>query len=242
MNLFKIVLSAFLFSFSFAIQSMDSSIVNTVEIKQKKLYAEDFKLLGVNYLDHLVYIWDVDNSENKAEGNSEAREYHFLREYYLSYSKSISELHWIQEANLKYSELIKQRSRPKLYLQFISEEVGYGVFADEDIDEGQFIQEYTGLVLGNRDLGKNDRFKSDYLLHLCGRDYNQLTIDAEKSGNFTRFINHSYKPNVVTLECTVDGALRIIVTANQHIKRGQQLKLNYEFAYWWVRNIVPIDL
>lgn len=80
-----------------------------------------------------------------------------------------------------------------------------------------------------------------------------LRIDAIKKGNFTRFINHSDKPNVVAHLFRVPpnsygvapAPVEIIYVAKKNIYPGEQLLICYEDeekSYWGVSKIKPFAM
>ena len=77
-----------------------------------------------------------------------------------------------------------------------------------------------------------------------------LKVDARKKGNFTRFINHSEKPNVVAhlfaIPANVYGlkpaSIEVVYIAKKNIYPGEQLLVCYEDgekSYWGVSKIKP---
>ena len=78
------------------------------------------------------------------------------------------------------------------YIQKIDDSVGYGLFAFKDIRALEIIGEYTGVLSTSWDEGPSDQ--SDFNPYLLKYPVDFLcAIDAQKSGNETRFINHSSK-------------------------------------------------
>lgn len=88
---------------------------------------------------------------------------------------------------------------------------GWGVYCDEDLVQGEFIDVYLGEVLTNEECERREKqvgekAKASYLYSLdkfVGDEWleGELTIedtfvvDGEHMGNVTRFINHSCEPN-----------------------------------------------
>lgn len=119
-------------------------------------------------------------------------------------------------------------------VRWIDEEFGYGLFAERDLDQGEFIGEYTGEV---RQLSWRGQDQNGYCLHYHTKWWSikYYAIDALLLGNLMRFINHSDEPNVQPL-CAVDrGLLHYIFVARNSIKKGDQLFLNYGVDYWTKR-------
>jgi hypothetical protein len=120
------------------------------------------------------------------------------------------------------------------------ENVGFGAFAEAEIPSGSYVGEYTGIVR------KNDRRHFEPLNNYCyeypvpdeiGRSY---VVDAT-SGNLTRFINHSYTPNLKPFHVFYDGFYHLIFVSLGPIKRGTQLAFDYGRNYWYIR-CPPLEL
>ena len=124
---------------------------------------------------------------------------------------------------------------PAVSIRWVSEQVGYGLFAEEEIDAGSYVGEYTGMVREN-----DIRRVLEPLNHYCyeypvpdslGRSF---VIDATQ-GNLTRFINHSFTPNLKPVYAYHAGFYHLIFIALQRIEPGTQLSYNYGKNYWLLR-------
>jgi SET domain-containing protein len=112
--------------------------------------------------------------------------------------------------------------------------VGYGVFATSKISELSFIGEYTGVVRKRRFWGE---FSNDYVFSYSIEPHDTpWVIDAREKGNFTRFINHSYEPNLTAKWIISGGVAHIILFANRLIYPGEQLTYDYGPKYWKKRS------
>ncbi len=69
-------------------------------------------------------------------------------------------------------------------------EMGFGVFAKEDIDAGEYLCCYLGILSHISSEETNYSFG----IKLPNNAYS-MTIDSKWSGNISRFVNHSYEPN-----------------------------------------------
>lgn len=134
--------------------------------------------------------------------------------------------HFIQKIEAAYI--------PRVSIRWINTHAGYGLFAEEDLAEGSYAGEYTGIVR------KNDRRYFEPLNNYCyeypvpdeiGRSF---IIDATR-GNFTRFMNHSFNPNLKPIHVFYDGFYHLIFLALRLIKKGDQLTYNYGQSYWYIR-------
>lgn len=133
----------------------------------------------------------------------------------------------------RWKEHIKQGFLAPSHIRLVDEDVGYGLFAQEDLPEGSFVGEYAGIVRENNDHTWISNYLYSYpLLDEIGRNY---VIDAH-SGSLTRFINHSYKPNLQATYGFVDGFFHMILLTILPIKKGTQFTYNYGKNYWYIRS------
>ena len=65
-----------------------------------------------------------------------------------------------------------------------------------------------------------------------------MKLNAKDAGNFTRFINDSYYPNVDGAFIRWNNASHLILFANAPIKKGQQLFIDYGIGYWMARGVL----
>ncbi|MCB1082039.1 MAG: SET domain-containing protein-lysine N-methyltransferase, partial [Chlamydiia bacterium] len=139
--------------------------------------------------------------------------------------------HWTLA--LHEEELEKKREH-LFYIRWINRYLGYGVFAARDIPSLTYIGEYTGIVQKRRN--RKNRF-NDYVFSydLCGKS-TRWCIDAQEKGNFTRFLNHSDKPNLTSRWLIRNGITHIIFYSNKRIKKGTQLTYCYGPLYWHRRS------
>jgi hypothetical protein len=138
------------------------------------------------------------------------------------------------ELGARFSGAVIAAALPACSLHFLGDEVGHGLFVEEEIKAGAFVGEYTGIVR------KNDRRYLEPLNDYCyeypvsdeiGRSF---VIDAT-SGNLTRFINHSNCPNLRPVHIFFDGFYHLIFLALCDIAPSTQLTYNYGLNYWYVR-------
>ncbi len=118
------------------------------------------------------------------------------------------------------------------YIAHISETVGYGLFAYQNIANGEIIGEYTGTL--SRDWIKNSIKPNDFKPYLLKYPFNSpFAIDAQDEGNELRFINHSSKnANTNRLYIFNGDLLHILFAATRPITRHQQILIDYGEKYW----------
>ncbi len=175
---------------------------------------------------------------------------------------------------LAISKEIQKDSLPKhLVRRKLKGDLGHGIFLRPDakpILKGEVIGAYSGEVFL---VPKHEEDDSNYIFSLISdlhldreeqklldsknrfhpRRLYSIDLDAEKTGNFTRFINHSSKPNVEAdlLEIPRNSlglepaAFEIIYFAKKTIRPGEQLLVCYEGddkSYWGAMNIKPFPM
>lgn len=144
----------------------------------------------------------------------------------------------VLENGIKYKTLIESAYIPKVSVRFVSDEVGFGLFAEEDLQEESYVGEYVGLIRKNNDYGQFNHYLYSYpVLDSILRNY---VIDASK-GNLIRFVNHSFEPNLKPSYAYFSGFYHCILIAQKPILKGAQLTYNYGKKYWYVRG-TPITL
>lgn len=141
----------------------------------------------------------------------------------------------------KFAQEIATAYLPSVSIRWLSVALRFGLFLEEDIAEGSFVGEYTGIVRAN-DLRRYFAPLNDYLYTYpvsdeIGRNF---VIDATK-GNPTRFINHSSHPNLKPIHVFYEGFYHLIFLALRPIEKGTQLCYDYGHNYWHLRGR-PVDL
>ncbi|GAB4857235.1 hypothetical protein Ancab_015142 [Ancistrocladus abbreviatus] len=121
---------------------------------------------------------------------------------------------------------------------------GWGLFADQLIQSGQFVCEYAGELLTTKEarrrqtmydeLASSGQFSHALLVvreHLPSRKACfRINIDATRIGNVARFINHSCDGgNLSTVLVRSSGALlpRICFFASRDVQVGEELTFSY---------------
>ncbi|XP_065851948.1 histone-lysine N-methyltransferase SUVR3 [Euphorbia lathyris] len=124
------------------------------------------------------------------------------------------------------------------------EKKGWSLYADQLIPQGQFVCEYSGELLTTEearrrqqiydDLTSHGQFYSALLVvreHLpSGKACLRVNIDATRTGNVARFINHSCDGgNLSTILVRSSGALlpRLCFFASKDIREGEELTFSY---------------
>lgn len=139
-----------------------------------------------------------------------------------------------------YAQGIEGKIPLDLTIKWINDILGYGLWTNCDIAPKTFIGEYAGL-LRKRRLRKrwHNLYCFDYTIG--EKRSSSYVIDAQDQGNHTRFINHSFKPNLAFVSVYYQTAIRVIVYAKRWICAGEQLCYDYGEEFWEKRS-EPIDL
>ncbi|KAL8699158.1 MAG: hypothetical protein Q9224_001533 [Gallowayella concinna] len=110
-----------------------------------------------------------------------------------------------------------------------TEKKGYGLRADTNLRENDFVFEYIGEVIGEGHFRRRmqqydeERIKHFYFMSLNKGEF----VDATKKGNLGRFCNHSCNPNCYVDKWVVGDKLRMGIFAERPIKAGEELVFNY---------------
>ncbi len=138
------------------------------------------------------------------------------------------------------SELLEGFTHPNLEIKWVNEKIGYGVFAKTSIAKGRLIGEYLGVVRQRRWwIRQTD---DSYAFQYPTASWRSIYIDAECSGNITRFINHSAKPNLETMALFAGEMLHIVLISILPIDAGEQLSYDYGESYWKSRIPLNFDI
>jgi len=105
--------------------------------------------------------------------------------------------------------------------------IGMGLFTRSTLNKGDPVGFYTGIVLTDRQANSPKYVDSAYLLWIC-KDHWILGEGPES--NFTRYINHSDKPNCELVVSTRWKTARI--RALKRIPAGRELFFDYGEEYW----------
>lgn len=130
-----------------------------------------------------------------------------------------------------FDKEIQEGLHPPVSIRYIDRETGMGIFAQQRIPPCSYVGEYTGYVQERKpELLRDKTYCVRYTAWEMGRK--NFTIDAEKGGNFTRFINHSADPNLSLQSVYWRGLPRMIFVAVKEIPEGGQLTFDYGPIFW----------
>ncbi|XP_046894057.1 histone-lysine N-methyltransferase 2A isoform X2 [Hypomesus transpacificus] len=107
---------------------------------------------------------------------------------------------------------------------------GRGLFCKRNIDAGEMVIEYAGIVIRSVLTDKREKYYDGkgigcYMFRIDDFD----VVDATMHGNAARFINHSCEPNCYSRVINVEGQKHIVIFALRKIYRGEELTYDYKF-------------
>lgn len=140
-----------------------------------------------------------------------------------------------QELGIRFIQEIEAAYIPQVSIRYLNEALGHGLFLEEMVEEGSYVGEYTGVVRKN-DLRRYFSPINNYCYEYpvpddLGKNH---VIDAT-SGSLTRFINHSFDPNLKPVYVFYEGFYHLIFLAIRRIEKGMQLCYDYGQNYWSIR-------
>lgn len=135
---------------------------------------------------------------------------------------------------------IRKQLNPAVNVRYIDDAVGWGVFAAQKIPVCSFVGEYTGYVEVRKPRHLKDKY---YCIRYPSWQMwkKRFVIDGERKGNFTRFINHSDKPNLSLQSVFYKGLSRMIFVSTEEIFEGTQLTFDYGDIFWKECKQTPIE-
>uniref|UniRef100_A0A803KLM4 [histone H3]-lysine(4) N-methyltransferase n=1 Tax=Xenopus tropicalis TaxID=8364 RepID=A0A803KLM4_XENTR len=119
---------------------------------------------------------------------------------------------------------------------------GRGLFCKRNIDAGEMVIEYSGIVIRSVLTDKREKFYDSkgigcYMFRIDDFD----VVDATMHGNAARFINHSCEPNCYSRVIHVEGQKHIVIFALRSIYRGEELTYDYKFPIEDASNKLPCN-
>lgn len=174
----------------------------------------------------------------------------------------------LSQKNLKeiaaLSQILKEKELPDYFLRKkLNAKLGYGIFLHpyaSPLVKGQVVGLYSGEIslipqnapdssgfafnlISNMHLEKEVQTKWDRENRYHPRRLYTFKLDALKKGNFTRYINHSEKPNLIAYMVSIPensfginpSPIEIVYFVKRKINPGEQLLISYEAgekSYW----------
>lgn len=103
---------------------------------------------------------------------------------------------------------------PHTELRFVSQEIGYGIFATQDIPKGTitWVKDSLDRVFTHAEVQKMNEANVDNLLKYTYRDRKG---DYFFCWDLTRYVNHSYEPNSMLTALDFEIAIKDIKTGDE---------------------------
>ena len=111
-----------------------------------------------------------------------------------------------------------------------------GLFARTRIRVGDTIGFYTGKVITEQEY-ENGRFSGSRYILWVARTH--IIVGEGAKANYTRYLNHSSRPNTVLVVSTRWKTARF--EATRTIRPGDEIFFDYGEYYWNSLEITPID-
>ena len=111
---------------------------------------------------------------------------------------------------------------------FNTQTKGLGIRTFQKIRKGTFIIEYIGEIINKKQyVEKLYKGRGVYIMDAD----NDIYIDAEIKGNYSRFINHDCNPNAVSVLRYIKGFPRILIMSKKIIKEKEEITISYGNKY-----------
>ncbi|CAH1407080.1 unnamed protein product [Nezara viridula] len=132
--------------------------------------------------------------------------------------------------NCSNQKIQKHEWAPGL-MKFMTKDKGWGVKTKYGIKKDDFILEYVGEVVSEREFKARmaSRYQND-THHYCLNLDSGLVIDGHRMGGEGRFVNHSCEPNCEMQKWCVNGLFRMALFALRDIDANEELSYDYNFA------------
>jgi SET domain-containing protein len=131
------------------------------------------------------------------------------------------------------------------YASFVSDDMGFGLFAAKNISAGTPLGIYTGIV---REHIRNTDYSWEYNIAAVVKGSNgetvELSVDALLAGNNMRFVNHAHNSDDLNVEqryIPVDGVWYVMYITTDDVRMHDQLWVSYGDEYWKVRKMKEED-
>jgi hypothetical protein len=140
----------------------------------------------------------------------------------------------------KYGELLnleslEQYDREIAVIKWVSDSIGFGLFAKRRITMGELIGRYTGILglgyMSNKDYTWSYGEVEDEIGYKL-----EIGVDAKDNGNYVRFVNHKGADANCDVELVpLNGKWDFIYIAKREILPGEELTVDYGDEYFETR-------
>lgn len=108
-------------------------------------------------------------------------------------------------------------------------EKGNGIRVLQPVKKGDILEEYIGEIKHTRDM---DDSVYSFSLDLEGNT-SSAYIDAQRLGNWTRFINHSCEASAKFELKVIGQRIRVMIVANKDVDMFDELTIDYGSFFWF---------
>lgn len=138
-----------------------------------------------------------------------------------------------EKDEIKYADQLRNGYLADIYVKFISDEIGYGLFANGPIKKGDLIAEFTGIIQNESDTNDSTwAWAYPYTAYNDGLGLSPMNVDGKYAGNALRFVNHSDNPNTEMKRIFLDGFIRSLYVSTRDIAQDEQISVSYGTNYW----------
>ncbi|CAH1129956.1 unnamed protein product [Ceutorhynchus assimilis] len=139
----------------------------------------------------------------------------------------------LEEQQLALEKMVRDKTEDGLEVRLFKDK-GRGVVAAKDFCRGDFVVEYSGILMDTTEARQREEMYAQNENAGCYMYYFkhngvQYCIDAtQETGRLGRLVNHSRtNPNLVTKTLMVDKKPRLILIAKDDIKNGEEVLYDY---------------
>jgi SET domain-containing protein len=148
----------------------------------------------------------------------------------------ITNIEEFRELDKRYGPDIENSTIAPVYIRKINDKIGFGLFAGEDLSEGDFIGEYTGVIRISEEMTEtfeDGSYETDFSWDYPDETGDvELEINGRQEGNELRFVNHNQNYNLNVEHTLHKGQWLIFFVAKRDIKADEQLFVSYGDEYW----------
>ncbi len=159
-------------------------------------------------------------------------------------------------ANWERLPASENHTSPNLGIARIGLEQGFGLFALQPFEQGDWIGEYTGYIVSQTMLSGRNVYAMELhpwnaLLKNAPRvSHSPFAIDGERAGSAMRFANHIddsvridsstlFAANMQFAHVFCEGGFHTLFFARRAIEAGEELRFDYGHRFWSHLGITP---
>jgi hypothetical protein len=129
-----------------------------------------------------------------------------------------------------YAKEIAEGITSDVTIKWINPILEYGLFTNVLLKKGSYVGHYGGEVRKHQKGDEKNPYCFEYQISYDADSV--YTVDPKNEGNLCRFINHSYKPNLMPRLAYCNNIMYIIFIASRDIQAHEELTFDYGPKYW----------